>query len=52
MEEDIVLVKNFGKALLTFVLFYYSSLFQLIPILLLGINTKNINSITSSYGYF
>ena len=43
MEEDIVLVKNFGKALLTFVLFYYSSLFQLIPILLLGINTKNIN---------
>lgn len=42
-DKDKTLIKNIGKALITFILFYYSSLFQLIPILLFNIDLNNLS---------
>lgn len=43
MKKDIVLLKGIGKTILTFILFYYSSLFQLIPIMLFNIDLENLS---------
>lgn len=43
MKKDIVLLKEIGKTILTFILFYYSSLFQLIPIMLFNIDLENLS---------
>lgn len=43
MKKDKDLIKNIGKTILTFLLFYYSSLFQLIPIMLLNIDLNNLS---------
>ena len=43
MKKDIILIEKIGKTILTFLLFYYSSLFQLIPIMLLNIDLNNLS---------
>ena len=42
-EKYKVLIKNIGKAIFTFILFYYSSLFQLIPVILFDIDLNNLS---------
>jgi membrane protease YdiL (CAAX protease family) len=42
-EKDKILLKHIGKALLTFVIFYFSAYFQLIPVILFNINLENIS---------
>lgn len=42
-EKDKTLIKNIAKGLFVFILFYYSSLFQLIPVLLFDIDLYNLS---------